>query len=193
MPEHQTNTTIDDETLYHAVMAGDRSALGTLVQRYHAPLYRFLVRQTGDEALADDLAQETFTRLLKYHGTPPTYFKAWAYTIARNLARDHFKSARSRYEQTVDFDDHNYHALPDEDFVLPDDDRQVVINVLGRLSPDHREVLILRFYNDLKVEEIAEVTGAPVGTVKSRLFHALKHMKAFLALQEVGEYARHIG
>ena len=58
-------------------------------------------------------------------------------------------------------------------------------SALAQLSPDHREVLILRFYHDLKLEEIADVTHTPVGTVKSRLFHALKQMKGLVALTEV--------
>lgn len=175
-----------DETLYAAVMRGQSDALAELVGRYHAPLYRFLVRQTADESLADDLAQETFTRLLTYRGTPPHNFRAWAYTIARNLARDHFKSAYHRHEYATDFDHERVEDQNplDDGFAISMADREAVAVALARLSPDHREVLVLRFYDDLKLEEIAEVTGAPLGTVKSRLFHALKHMKAFLAYTE---------
>jgi RNA polymerase sigma-70 factor (ECF subfamily) len=174
---------LDDETLYQQVLKGSESALVELVNRYHSPLYKFLCRHTGDNSLAADLVQETFTRLLTYRGEPPTRFKSWAYTIASNLARDHFKSARYRYERVTDFND-DAEALPD-DFSFAPDDRAEVIGALAKLSPEHREVLILRFYHDLKLEEIAEVTGAPLGTIKSRLFHALKGLKGFLALTEV--------
>jgi RNA polymerase sigma-70 factor, ECF subfamily len=171
--------------LYAQVMKGSQSALGELVQRYHAPLYKFLCRQTGDSALADDLTQETFTRLLTYRGSAPQRFKAWAYTIASNLARDHFKSARYRYERVTDFADDDYDVS--DDFRLLDDAGGEVKTALAKLTPDHREVLILRFYHDLKLEVIAEVTGAPLGTVKSRLFHALKGLKGFLAVMEVAD------
>ncbi len=174
---------MDDETLYRQVLHRDEAALIELVQRYHIPLYKFLCRFTGDVALADDLTQETFTRLLTYQGVPPTHFKSWAYTVARNLARDHFKSARYRYERTADFEE-DAEGLPD-DASFATDDREAVIQALAKLSPDHREVLILRFYHDLKLDEIANVTHTPVGTVKSRLFHALKQMKGLLALTEV--------
>jgi len=174
---------LDDETLYQQVLKGSEAALVELVNRYHSPLYKFLCRYTGDPALADDLAQEMFTRLLTYRGEPPTRFKSWAYTIASNLARDHFKSARYRYERPTDFNDDGEILL--DDFNFAPDEHSEVIAALARLSPEHREVLILRFYHDLKLEEIAEVTSTPLGTVKSRLFHALKGLKGFLALAEV--------
>lgn len=173
----------DDETLYRQVLQGKEAALIELVRRYHVPLYKFLCRYTGDVALADDLTQETFTRLITYQGVPPTHFKSWAYTVARNLARDHFKSARYRLERAADGAEETAVFFEDTDFAA--DDREAVVHALAKLSPDHREVLILRFYHDLKLEEIADVTSTPVGTVKSRLFHALKQMKGFLALTEV--------
>lgn len=174
---------LDDETLYQQVLKGSEAALVELVKRYHSPLYKFLYRYTGDPALADDLAQETFMRLLAYRGEPPARFKPWAYTIASNLARDHFKSARYRYERVTDFNDDT--EVLSDNFTFAPDDRGEVIAALARLSSEHRAVLILRFYHDLKLEEIAEVTHTPLGTVKSRLFHALKGVKSFLALMEV--------
>lgn len=174
---------LDDEALYAQVLAGDEAALVELVKRYHKPLYQYLCRHTGDTALADDLAQTTFTRLITWRGAPPRRFRSWVYTIASNLARDHFKSARYRYERTTDFND-AADAFAD-DFQFAADDRDEVIAALAKLSPEHREVLILRFYQDLKIEEIAEITGVPPNTAKSRLFHALKGVKGFLAMTEI--------
>ncbi len=173
---------LDDETLYRQVLQGNQVASIELIRRYHAPLFKFLCRFSGDVVLADDLAQETFTRLLTYQGNRPTRFKPWAYAVARNLARDHFKSAHYRYERVADFEEDTADIPGDAGFAV--DDREAVIQALAKLSADHREVLILRFYHDLKLEEIADVTHAPVGTVKSRLFHALKQMKGFLAITE---------
>ncbi len=174
---------LDDEALYQQVIKGSEVALVELVNRYHSPLHKFLYRYTGDPILADDLAQETFMRLLKYRGGPPARFKSWAFTIASNLANDHFKSARYRYERVTDFDDEVEAHV--DNFSFAPDDRAEIIAALAKLSPEHREALILRFYHDLKLEEIAEVTQTPLGTVKSRLFHALKTLKGFLALTEV--------
>src|SRR6185369_5103422 len=128
-------------------------------------------RQTDDLHHAEDLLQETFTRLITFQGAAPDNFRAWIYTIARNLAYDYFRSRSAPHS-----------ALPEQ---LPDDldldDRLIqrarqeeIAGCLQRLSPEHREVVILRFYQDLKLEEIAEIVGLSVGTVKSRLFHALR-------------------
>lgn len=168
---------MDDEALYRRVRGGDETALAELVARYHSPVYQFLYRYSGDPALADDLAQETFIRLLAYRGEAPTHFRAWIYTVATNLARDQFRSAAYRREQTVDLED--YEAQPADP---PEGDDMAA--ALASLTPAHREVVLLRFYHDLKLDEIADITGAPLGTVKSRLFHALKGLKGFLAVTE---------
>lgn len=174
---------MDDETLYQQVMKGSETALAELVTRYHQAIYAFLYRYTGDPALADDMAQETFIRLMNYRGSPPRRFRAWVYTIAANIARDYFRSARYRYEQSVDFTDG---AVPMVDNGRsPGYEPDTILEALAKLSPEQRETILLRFYHDLKLEDIAEVTGVPVGTVKSRLFHALKGLKRFLTLVEI--------
>jgi RNA polymerase sigma factor (sigma-70 family) len=168
-------------------MAGDRGALSELVRRYHGPLRQFLARQTGDPMLAEDLVQETFTRLLTHQGAPPERFRAWVYTIAANLARDTFRSAYHLREQADPFDSETVaagraitpaRALDDD--LIADAGRRQVIDALQGLSPDHRAVVILRFYHELPLEEIATITGAPLGTVKSRLYYALKQLKGML-------------
>lgn len=169
---------MDDEVLYQRVRDNDETALAELVARYHAPIYQFLYRYTGDPALADDLAQETFIRVLAYRGEAPAHFKAWIYTIATNLARDQFRSAAYQHEQSVDLDDYEAHTADSPESAD-------VVVALKSLTPLHREVIILRFYHDLKIEEIAAITGVPPGTVKSRLFHALKGLKGFLAVTEI--------
>ncbi|MCC6805720.1 MAG: sigma-70 family RNA polymerase sigma factor [Anaerolineae bacterium] len=172
---------MDDEAVYRQMRQGDEAALAELVARYHTAVYRFLYRYTGDPALADDLAQEAFIRLVTYRGDAPVHFRAWIYTIATNLARDHFQSAAYRHEQAVDFETDE----PSADDSLPESADVDVTSALMSLPPAHREVIILRFYHDLKLDEIAAVTGAPLGTVKSRLFHALKRLKGFLAVMEI--------
>jgi RNA polymerase sigma factor (sigma-70 family) len=173
---------LDDETLYQQVLSKDEAALVELVSRYHNAIYKFLYRYSGDAALADDIAQETFIRLINFRGPSPRCFRAWVYTIAANLIRDHFRSAGYRYEQATDFEDGVEPTADHDDLVGHEHDD--VLAALAKLSPEHRETILLRFYHALKLEEIAEITGVPIGTVKSRLFHALKGLKGFLAVTE---------
>lgn len=174
-----------DELLYRRLLRGDSEACAALINRYNAPLFRFLYRQIGDTATAEDLLQETFTRLITHQGKPPDHFKAWLYTIARNLAHDHFRSIHVQREESPSlmFDLVDPVAL--DELAIDNAAREEVTTCLQRLSPEHREVLILRFYDDLKVEEIAEITGTAAGTVKSRLFHALRYLKSLLAASAI--------
>jgi len=184
-----------DEALYHRVLSGDRQALADLVERYYAPLLAFLTRLTGQPQIAEDLVQESFIRMLKYHGSAPLSFRPWAYRIAHNLARDHFRSSKVRREIASDLDE----ALEDdpvgetqdaERIAIQADNRAQVAALLQRLPAHQREVLVLRFYHDLPLEEIAEITGAPLGTVKSRLFHGLLRARQVLELDEVKQNER---
>lgn len=174
-----------DEQLYTSVLQGDQAALTALVERYHGALLRYLYRQTGHTQTAEDLVQETFIRLITYRGAPPRAFKAWAYTIATNLARDYFRSAVYRREWTSPDG-----APEDEQRGEETDGRyyreaegvleSTAGQALQRLPPEQREVLALRFYHDLRLEDIAQICGAPLGTIKSRLYQALRKLKALV-------------
>ena len=168
-----------DSTLYRRIKAGDQEALRLLIDRYHRPLFDFLYRLTDERGLAEDLTQQTIIRVLTFQGDSPMHLQGWLFTIARRLAYDHFRSAQVRRESVVDFADA---LLPSPDSTpeqrLIDADQQgAIAQLLQSLPPDQREVVILRFYHDLSLSAIAEVVDAPLGTVKSRLFHALKKLK----------------
>lgn len=179
-----------DEALFSRVRSGDRQALAALVERYHSPLLKFLFRMTGQAQTAEDLVQETFIHILTYRGVAPERFRPWIYQIARNLARDRFRSASFRKEVDArldsDLDDEVTVDPQDvESLVLQASDSRRVILLLQRLTASQREVLVLRFYHELPLEEIAEITGAPLGTVKSRLFHGLRRARQILEREEV--------
>lgn len=169
-------------------MAIDRASLRTIIDVHHRPLHAFLFRLTNDATLADDLTQQTFIRLLTYDGDAPDNLRGWLLTVGRNLAYDYFRSAQYRHEEAADFAD-NASIIPDnaltpEQITINADQQQTVAALLDRLPISQREVLVLRYYHDLPLAEIAGVVDAPVGTVKSRLFHALKKLKGHL--MEVG-------
>ncbi len=179
----QRTTDQTDEQLARRVQRGHTSDLAMLVQRHHNPLLGFLYRLTsGDRSLAEDLTQETFLRALRsiqqYQSS--RRFKPWLYAIAVNVARDHFKRADTRYAVTLTDEEFTSLADPIElDESIADDSQRVAVAI--RALPVHqREALILRYYQDLSLAEIAEVLAIPIGTVKSRLSLGLRQLRLWL-------------
>lgn len=173
-----------DERLALRIQQGEQAALAELVERHHSRLIGFLYRMTGgDRALAEDLAQESFLRVLRSieHYRHPRPFKAWLYAIATNIARDHYKSAESRRTTNAEDDELQSHPFtPPEETLIDDDEGQRVAAAIMGLPDHQREVVILRYYQELSLAEIADALEIPVGTVKSRLSIGLGRLKTLL-------------
>ncbi|HUZ01555.1 MAG TPA: RNA polymerase sigma factor [Thermomicrobiaceae bacterium] len=171
------------------ILAGDPSGLTLLVERHHGPLLGYLYRLLdGDRALAEDLVQETFERVLRQRTfRPSNRLKPWLYAIATNLARDHFRAARRRgpVAGAGDLPDRPDPDPGPEDVTVVRDQARGVAEAIGRLAPEYRETLLLRFYQGLSLQEIAEALAVPVGTVKSRLSVGTRRLRDLL--QEEGE------
>jgi RNA polymerase sigma-70 factor (ECF subfamily) len=177
-----------DEQLMSAVIVGDQAALATLVMRHHAPLLGYLYRLVGgDRLLAEDLLQETLLRVLRQPTCPPGRpFKPWLYTIATNLARDHFKSAAVRQRECRDNEKQALLQLSDgapgpEERALMIEQGSEVRAALAQLSEDYRIVVVLRYYQGFSLLEIAETLHIPLGTVKSRLSVGTRRLREVLA------------
>ena len=170
-----------DAELLGAVADGDRGdPLRELYRRYASRVYGLGVQLLSDRGLAEELVQETFVRVWRNagrfdpaRGSPATFI----FTIARRLAIDLWRRPSSR---PIEIDP----PLPSEDHV----DRLVVglgvRDALDSLTEPHRQVLELSYRNDLKQGEIAEKLGIPLGTVKTRTYHALRSLRS--ALEERG-------
>jgi RNA polymerase sigma-70 factor (ECF subfamily) len=176
-----------DEDLMASVLVGDQAALAGLVSRHHAPLLGYLYRLAGaDRALAEDLVQDTFLRLLRgrtYQVGRP--FKPWLYAIATNLARDHFKSSAVRQRESGVDPDRALLELRDcqtspEDRALQAEQAGEVRASIARLGEEYRAVVLLRFYQGFTLQEIAEALHIPIGTVKSRLSVGVQRLRAML-------------
>lgn len=177
-----------DEQLMTAVMAGDQVALAALVTRHHAPLLGYLYRLVGgDRQLSEDLVQETLLHVLRqrtYRADRP--FKPWLYTIATNLARDHFKSAAVRQRWPWGDEEEALLQLYDstagpEEHALEAEQGGEVRAALAQLREEYRVVLLLRFYQGFSLQEIAETLQIPLGTVKSRLSVGVHRLRTVLA------------
>jgi RNA polymerase sigma-70 factor (ECF subfamily) len=160
--------------------------LDELIVQYQHRLLRYLLYLTGSRDLAEDLFQETWMRVLmrgdQYNGN--ARFETWLFTIARNLVIDLLrrKSMVSLEEMCDSSEDDRPFEVPGNDpnpFELYQsyENSRIVAELLLALDPLHREVLVLRFHEELALEEIAQVTRAPLSTVKSRLYRGLASLK----------------
>ena len=174
-----------DPELAAATLAGEPRAFTVLADRYHGRLLNFVHRMIGDRHRAEDLVQETFVRVHKHlhRYDQNRKFSTWAYTIAGNLAKNELRN-RSRNPmvlfQTLKKNwDADHRPLEWEDPKNKPDDlfrkrdlRGKVEAVVAELPDHHREVFVLRELEGKTYEEIADITGVNLGTVKSRLNRA---------------------
>lgn len=179
---------VTDEMLGQKMQDGDEAAVEALVSRHHRAIFAYLYRLTGDRPTAEDLTQETFARLLTRIDSYsfPRPFKPWLYTIAHNLFRDHCKKADNRLACPDAIPDHPPSAEPPSllDRIVQ---RSEVLTALHELAPPFREVLILRYYHDLKVDDIAAILAIPSGTVKYRLSTAFERLRNQLVDESMRE------
>lgn len=165
--------------------AGDVRGFEELVRRHRTPVFSFLLRLTGDRGRAEDLCQETFLRVVRAaeRWEQRALFRTWLYSMARNQAVD--EARRQAFRRAEQLDDAARPAEPSE---APGPDRIAegallrpkLEAALAALPPEQREVFLLREHAGLRFGEIAEVTGVPENTVKSRMRYALEALRARL-------------
>jgi RNA polymerase sigma-70 factor (ECF subfamily) len=166
---------------------GAVEAFNLLVSRWEKPVYNYLLRLTGNREDALDLTQDVFLKayqnLRKLED--PARFAPWLYRIAHNEAYSLFRKRRP--EGDLPADPRDGESEPDIDAAagaapaFPIELTLAVTGALNRLSPDQREAVVLKIYQGFKFEEMAEILGCPVSTIKSRLYAALEILKAELA------------
>jgi RNA polymerase sigma-70 factor (ECF subfamily) len=185
---------LDDSGLVAAALAGDSRAFTELVNRYQLRLLNFIYRTIGDRDRAEDLVQETFVRVYRHlhRFDQSKKFSTWAYTIAGNLAKNELRN-RSRNPlvlfQTIKNNwDTDHRPLEWADNTYRPDDlfrkrhlRQMVERAVTMLPEHHRIVFVLRELEGKTYEEISEITGVNLGTVKSRLNRARNNFAQVIA------------
>ena len=174
-----------DETLMLAYAAGDAAAFEQLYARHRGKLYRYLQRQLRDNAVADELFQDVWQRVIASRSgwKPDAGFATWLYTIAHHRLGDHWRSLKHRPATPGDADERLARvADPDTpERVLSDFERRRQLQLaLDDLPEEQREVLLLRLEQELTLEEIGDVTGVGRETVKSRLRYAMDKLRARL-------------
>jgi RNA polymerase sigma-70 factor (ECF subfamily) len=190
-----------NETLMLRFRDGDVRAFEFLLSRHQKPIYEFILRSVGphNTALAEDLAQETFLRVVKQAKTyeQRAKFTTWLYTLARNLCIDNSRRMVHRKTRSLDQQDEDGQTLLDRTADKgPAIDRKVIgqqlqtrlQQAIDSLPEDQREVFLMREQADLSFKEIAEVIGISENTVKSRMRYALEKLRA--QLEEYQDMAR---
>ena len=182
----QDRSSISDQELVSTAIIGVEGGFEELVRRYQRPISAYVYRMVGDYEAALDLTQEIF---MKVYGSLARYrsefkFSTWIYKIAHNAAVDHLRRNSSREQSIVKGPEGDQYELPIESGKLSPElesekrERRLEIETVVRSLPAaYRELIILRHSQDLTYEEIVEVTGLPLGTVKNRLFRAREMMR----------------
>ena len=181
--------TDDAKTISQGLTRRDPDLLDHLIEQYQNRLYRYLIFLTSNPALAEDLFQETWIRVLErgHQYNAKCKFESWLFAIARNLVID--VSRRKKMASLEDLgnpESEQAYDPPDEQAVsalqllVTRENEQAVQVSLQKIAPYYREVLLLRFHEELNLEEIAEILATPVSTVKSRLYRGLTALKSAL-------------
>lgn len=191
-----------DEALMLRYQQGDRVAFSALVKRHQSPLYNFALRQVRVPELAQDIVQETFVRVVQKatEFKHEARFTTWVYTITRNLCIDHIRKRALRKHPSLD----QSHGEEGEGPTLGEQtadprasvEREAtgtelkarILRAVDKLPDDQREVFLMREVSNLPFKEIADITGVPENTVKSRMRYALERLQE--ALAEYEDYAR---
>jgi len=193
-PRPQPLKELDDSSLVAQFLAGEKRAFGELVGRYQVRLLNFIYRTIGDRDRAEDLVQETFVRVYRHlhRFDQSKKFSTWVYTIASNLAKNELRN-RSRNPlvlfQTIKKNwEADHRPLEWEDNTYRPDDlyrkrhlREMVERAVAQLPEHHRVVFVLREMEGKTYEEISEITGVNLGTVKSRLNRARNNFAQIIA------------
>lgn len=164
-----------DPDLIRAAAKGDQIAFAQLVRAHQTQVWRFLSHLLGDPSLAEDVTQETFLKVYKKLDSYQfrSRFSTWVLAIARNAGVDAMrKNRRKRVDLDVDqLDDPLARSSPS---------RLELETAIGSLAPKLREAFLLVEVMGLSYQEVARALGVPIGTVKSRLYHARRHLVEWL-------------
>ena len=181
--------TDDTQSLAAGLRRRDPDLLDWLIEQYQHRLYRYLLFLTGNRALAEDLFQETWIRVLErgHQYNAKSKFESWLFAIARNLVIDVSRRKKiASLEELGDSESNQPFELPDEHSISPlqllvsRESKEAVQLSLLKIPAYYREVLLLRFQEELSLEEISAVLATPISTVKSRLYRGLTVLKSAL-------------
>lgn len=185
LPRMNSGADASDDVLMLAWTGGDAAAFEVLYSRHRGPLYRFLLRQIRDSALADEFFQDVWQRVIaaREGWKPDAAFSTWLFRIAHNRLNDYWRGLKHRPPAPADGDERTARVA---DPTTPErelsefEQRRRLQRAIEELPEEQREVVLLRLEQELSLEEIGAITGAGRETVKSRLRYAMDKLRARL-------------
>ncbi len=188
---HEALIEMSDETLMEEFQRGTLEAFNIIVDRYSERLMRYLSSFQKDARSCEDLLQETFIRVYRNRHAYKRIasFSTWIYTVAGNLARSEYRRMKRGIRVSINptnREGESYDYLLNDESFMPDRETDGILldnyiqNAINALDPVFREVVVLRDVQQLKYEEIADITGLPLGTVKSRINRGRGRMQKML-------------
>ena len=161
--------------------AGDRQALDELLKLVQEPLYRYIASLVNSRPLAEDILQEVFILIYRKLNwlREPELFRPWAYRIATREAFRHLKRERRWTDASVDETTLAELPAPVRDSLTP----ELIAQLVERISPASRAVIVLHYLHEMQLDEIADVLGLALGTVKSRLAYGLGSLRKLITNQ----------
>jgi RNA polymerase sigma-70 factor, ECF subfamily len=181
-----------DAELVRQALAGSQAAYQDLVTRYATPAVNLATRMVRDRAVAEDLAQEAFLRAFERLSTydQQRRFVSWFFQILHNVTIDYLRRKRPTMVSLDDLEEIGHPAVdtPSAQGSPAAQAEQAALAhaveaALTSIRPEYREVVVLRYREDLSIQEIAEIMGVPVGTVKTYLYRARKELTSILSAQ----------
>lgn len=187
-----------DPDLVRAALGGSEQAFRELVRRYERPVFSVILRVIRDPSRAEELAQDTFVKAFLRLGTyaPERKFASWLLAIAHHAAVDELRRATVRTQPLEDTPQAHIAHRDDETPARIAERRElaeVLEAAIRQLRPDYAELIALRYQEGLAIEDIAEVTALPIGTIKSYLHRARKDLATYLRARGFDHAAKGFG
>jgi RNA polymerase sigma factor (sigma-70 family) len=182
----------EDRELIEEILHGSQAAMEVLVNRYYKMIFAYIYRGIGQYHTSYDLTQEVFIKMMKavgkFNGEAGS-FKNWIFKIAVNTVKDYFKGREYKgYTEAIEI---NNGKWDEEDnvveFASRISQREEIKNAVMQLPDFQRDTIILRFYHDMKIKDIARITDSSESTVKSRLRQGIEKLKDILKEGEENE------
>jgi len=181
--------TTEENEIIERILAGERDLYKVLIDRYKVPIFNLAFRMTASLEDADDLAQEIFARAftrLRLFNQEKSFF-TWLYTISLNVIRNYLRKKERDNLAVSDFRDEDKHLLSAADCSLDPEQvtadnqlRKLLESCLLELTLDLREALVLRFYQGLSFEYMAEITGHSVSAMKMRVYRGIEELQRMM-------------